>query len=154
MATLNTKPGSSTPGQRVRLHQRKRPLGWTDDQLHDAIGAGSTTLLSSAQASTCIERLGGGEIPYPPGRKPAPFAGTCKRTDATRMIAPGHIERITRLLHVCFDDAAAGLAWLVKDFEAKHPRDLLTAKRAGQVVRVLQRMIERRREHDSNAKPV
>ncbi len=143
MAALNTKPGSSTPGQRMRLHQRKRRLGWTDDQLHDAIGASSTTLLSSVEASACIRRLGGGELPYPPGQKPAPFAGKRKRTDATRMIAPGHIEQITRLLRVYFDDEAAGLAWLAKDFDAKHPRDLLTAKRAGQVILVLKGMIER-----------
>ncbi len=149
MAELNTKPGSSTPGQRMRLHQRKRRLGWTDDQLHDAIGTSSTTALSSAQASDCIRRLGGGELPHPPGRKPAPFAGRRKRTDATRMIAAGHIEQITRLLLLYSDgNEPAGLAWLAKDFGATDPRGLLTAKRAGQVIRVLKRMVERRRERD------
>lgn len=136
----------------MRLHQRKRCLGWTDEQLHDAIGASSTTLLSSAQASACIRRLGGGELPYPPGRKPTPFAGRRKRTDATQMIADGHIEQITRLLRLYFDDEpTAGLAWLGKDFDAQRPRELLTAKRAGRVIRVLKRMIERRRERDGVA---
>ncbi len=135
----------------MRLHQRKRRLGWTDDQLHDAIGASSTKDLSSAQASDCIRRLGGGELQHPPGRKPAPFAGKRKRTDATRMIAAGHIEQITRLLCVYFDDEPAGLAWLAKDFGATDPRGLFTAKRAGQVIRVLKSMIERRRGRDGVA---
>ncbi len=148
MAELNAKPGSSTPGQRQRLHQLKRKLGWSDDQLHEAIGAASTTLLSSAEASACIRRLGGGELPYPPGQKPAPFAGRPKRTDATRMIAPDHEEQIVRLLRVYFDDEAAGLAWLKKDFDADTPRDLLTAARASQVIYVLKQMIARRRSSD------
>jgi len=128
----------------MRLHQLKRRLAWTDDQLHDAIGASSTTKLSSAQASACITRLGGGTLLYPPGQKPAPFAGKRRWTDAVRAIAPDHEEQITRLLREYFDDDAAGLAWLEKDFDAQSPRDLLTAARAGQVIRVLKDMIARR----------
>ena len=78
-----------------------------------------------------IRHLGGGDLPYPAGEKPAPYGGKRKTTDATRMIAPDHIEQIERLLRECFDDEAAGLAWLEKDFDAKHPRDLPTAQRAG-----------------------
>ena len=144
MASLSTEPRSSRPKQRQRLHQLKRRLGWSDDDLHDAIGVESTKMLSAAQASDCIERLGGGELPNPPGQKPAPYAGKRKTTDGTRMIHPDHVEQIERLLGEYFDDEAAGLAWLHKDFEAKHPRDLLTAKQAGQVIRVLKDMIDRR----------
>ncbi len=143
VASLRTQPGSSTPGQRQRLHQIKRRLGWSDDQLHDAIGVNSTTQLSASQASECIRRLGGGELPHRPGEKPAPYKGKRKKTDATRMIAPDHEEQIERLLREHFGDVATGLAWLEKDFDAKRPRDLLTAKRAGEVIYVLKTMIER-----------
>ena len=143
MASLSTEPRSSRPKQRQRLHQLKRRLGWSDDDLHDAIGVESTKMLSAAQASDCIERLGGGELPNPPGQKPAPYAGKRKTTDGTRMIHPDHVEQIERLLGEYFDDEAAGLAWLNKDFDARHPRDLLTAKRAGQVIHVLKDMIAR-----------
>ncbi len=67
------------------------------------------------------------------------------------MIAAGHIEQITRLLLMYFDNAPAGLAWLAKDFGAVNPRGLLTAQRAGQVIRVLKGMIDRRRERDGVA---
>ena len=146
MAKLRTQPGSSTPKQRCRLHQLKRRHGWSDDQLHDAIGAESTTLLSAGQASSCIRRLGGGKLPNPPGQKPSPFKGKRKQTDATRMIMPDHTEQIERLLGEYFGDQTAGLAWLNKDFDAPTPRDLLTAKRAGQVIHVLKEMIQRRSE--------
>jgi len=126
------------------LHQIKRRHGWSDGELHDAIGATSTTRLSAAQASTCIRRLSGTELANPPGQKPAPFAGKPRRTDATRMITPDHEEQITRLLGEYFSDQAAGLAWLRKDFDANTPRDLLTAKRAGQAIHVLKGMIARR----------
>lgn len=115
------------------------------------IGAESTTLLSASEASACIRRLGGGDLPYPPGEKPAPFQGKRKRSDAIRMIAPDHEEQIERLLREYFGDLDAGLAWLAKDFDAQHPHDLLTAKRAGQVIRVLKDMIDRRRDRDGMA---
>ena len=153
MAELNAKARSSTPKQRQRLHQLKRRLRWTDDELHEAIGVKSTTLLSAAQASEYIRRLGGGDLPYPPGQKPSPYAGKRKTTDAVRMISPDHVEHIERLLGECFDDQAAGLAWLEKDFKVKHPRDLLTAKRAGQVIRVLKDMIKRRRAGGATTDP-
>jgi hypothetical protein len=76
------------------------------------------------------------ELPNPPGEKPRPYARK-NRTGATRMITPDHEEQITRLLGEYFTDLAAGLAWLRKDFDAKCPRDLLTAARAGQVIHVL-----------------
>lgn len=146
MAHLATESGSSTPRQRQVLHQLKRRHGWTDDELHAAIGAESTTRLSASEASACIRRLGGGKLPYPPGQKPAPYAGQRKTTDATRMIAPDHEEQIARLMGEYFNDEAAGLAWLKKDFDADRPRDLLTAQRAGEVIHVLKDMIERRHQ--------
>ena len=74
MAVLNPKPGTSTAKQRQVLHQIKRQHGWSDDELHAAIGVDSTTLLSSAQASACIRRLGDMELANPPGEKPRPYA--------------------------------------------------------------------------------
>ena len=144
MATLRTQPESSTARQRQVLHQLKRRHGWTDDELHHAIGADSTTRLSASQASECIRRLGGGKLANPPGQKPAPYAGRRKTTDATRMITPDHEEQIERTLCEHFGDLPTGLAWLARDFDAKQPRDLLTAKRAGQVIRVLKDMLSRR----------
>ncbi len=143
IANIRTERGSSTPKQRQLLHQLKRRWGWTDDQLHDAIGAVSTKVLSAADASRCIRRLGGGELPNPPGRKPAPYQGRRQKTDATRMIAPGHEEQIERLLREHFGDLESGLAWLEKNFDVQCTRDLLTAKRAGEVIYVLKEMIAR-----------
>lgn len=143
MAQLRTQPGSSTPRQRQVLHQLKRKLGWTDADLHNAIGAGSTTLLSAAQASERIRRLGGGDLPYPPGEKPGSYAGRRRVTDAVRMISPDHEEQIERLITEYFGNAEAGVAWLRKDFDVNHPRDPLTAKRAGQVIHVLKIMLGR-----------
>lgn len=145
VATLGSRPGSSTPKQRQRLHQLKRRRGWTDEELHEAIGVESTKLLSARQASDYIRRLGGGSLPNPPGEKPAPYAGRRKTSYATRMIAPDHEEQIERLLGVYFPDKAAGLAWLEKNFDVKCPHDLLTAKRAGEVIHVLKTMNRRRR---------
>jgi len=147
---LSVQPGSSTKRQRQVLHQLKRRHGWADDDLHRAIGRESTTLLSASEASACIQRIGGGDLPNPPGEKPAPFTGRRQRTDATRMIAPDHEEQVYRLLREHFGSEADGLAWLKKNFEADCPRDLLTAKRAGQVIRVLKDMIERQRERDGD----
>ncbi len=144
VATLRTQSGSSTARQRQVLHQLKRRLGWSDAELHSAIGVESTTLLSAGQASVCIGRLGGGSLKHAPGTKPAPFARRRHKTDATRMIAPDHEEQITRLLREHFGNMAVGVAWLQKNFDAEQPRDLLTAKRAGQVIRVLKDMTERR----------
>lgn len=144
MASLRTQPGSSTPKQRQVLHQLKRRLGLSNDQLHDAIGANSTTMLSSVQASECIQRLGGGDLPNPPGKKPPPYEGKRKTTNATRMIAPDHIEQIERMMGVYFENDSAGIVWLNKNFDVDHPRGLLTAQRAGQVIFVLKGMIDRR----------
>ena len=65
------------------------------------------------------------------------------------MIAPDHVEQIERLLREYFGDLPTGLAWLERDFDAKHPRDLLTAQRAGQVIWVLKDMIARRHKSDA-----
>ena len=142
---LNSEPGSSTAKQRQILHQIKRRHGWSDDDLHDAIGAASTTVLSAAQASACIGRLGGMKLANPPGQKPSPYPYHSRASGAVRMVHADHIEQIERLLAEYFGDEAAGRAWLEKDFKVKHPKDLLTAKVAGNVIRVLKGMINRRK---------
>lgn len=60
------------------------------------------------------------------------------------MIRPDHVEQIERLLGGSLDDEAAGLAWQHKNLDAGHLRDLLTAKRAGNVIHILKSMIARR----------
>ncbi len=83
------------------------------------------------------------ELANPPGQKPRPYRRK-QTAGATRMITPHHEEQITRLLGERFTDLAAGLAWLRKNFDASTPRDLLTAKRSGQVLHVLKDMGARR----------
>ena len=142
MAYLATKPGSSTAKQRQVLHQLKRRHGWSDTDLHEVIGASSTTMLSAAEASECIQRIGGARLPNPPGEKPRP-SGRKRTSGVTRMITPDHEEQIERLLVEYFGDRGKGWAWLEKNFDAVCPRDLLTAVRAGQVIHVLKDMIGR-----------
>ena len=144
MAELNTRPGSSTPKQRSTLVIVGKRRGLELAKLRETVG-GSLRGLSAADASKWIEHFSGQQLPNPPGEKPSPYGNRPQRTAATRMIHPDHVEHIERLLVECFGDQAAGLAWLKKDFKARHPRDLLTAKRAGQVIRVLKGMIDRRR---------
>ncbi len=42
-----------------------------------------------------------------------------------------------------FDSEYLSTAWLKKNFDARQPRDLLTAIRAGHVIRVLKDMLAR-----------
>jgi hypothetical protein len=63
------------------------------------------------------------------------------------MIAPDHVEQIERLMREYFEgDNEAAVAWLTTNFKVSKARDLLTAQRAGQVIRVLKDMHDRRRE--------
>ena len=160
MAQLNPKPGSSTKRQRYRLHQLKRDLGFTDDELHVIIGAASTTHLSAAQASEWITHFTGRGLPNPPGQKPSSYKGKRATPGVTRMITDDQVDQIVRLGVEYFGEVHLLISWLVKDFklpavEARGARGhravvrhLGTARRAGEVVRVLKLMIARRNKKD------
>ena len=156
MAKLNDQPGSSTAKQRQLLHKIKRRRGMTDDDLHSAIGAESTTQLSAAEASAAIERLSGRGLPHPPGQKPSPYAGKRRAPGTIRMITEDQVDQIVRLGSGYFDNYQAFAAWLVKDFKVPEIRGLqfaglrnlirglATAARAGQVIAVLKTMTTRK----------
>jgi hypothetical protein len=158
MATLNTNPGSSTAMQRQALHRIKRKRGWSDDQLHAAIGTGSTCDLSSQEASECITRLSGVKLPNPPGKKPSVYPDK-KTPGVARMITEDQIEQISRLGLTYFGIPREFRAWLAKDFKVPHDgnvlhmiRQLATAERAGQVIRVLRMMHARRNGRAGSAR--
>lgn len=160
MATLTGNPGTSTAKQRCLLHQIKRRKGWSDEQLHDAIGGASTTALSAQQASEAIKRLSGMKLLNPPSQKPRPCDGR-RSTGAIRMITDDQVDQIVWLGLDYFPHVRALLTWLSKDFkipftEVASPaecrtyvRRLGTAKRAGEVIMVLKRMLERRRRKET-----
>jgi len=149
MVVLRDTPGSSTAKQRQMLHRLKRRHGMTDDDLHEAIGAASTTLLSARQASEAIERLSGRGLPNPPGCKPGSYASRRKPPGVTRLITADHVEQIMRMGLDCFGDRDIFLAWLSKDFKVGDPHQLGTAKRAAELIRVLKLMLSRRPLHPS-----
>jgi len=162
MASLNTQSGSSTKLQRQALHRIKRIKGWSDAELHDAIGATSTTHLSARQASAAITRLSGVGLANPPGQKPSDYQG--KPGGATRMITVDQVAQINRLGGEYFGDVLDFLAWLTKNFKIQYRkptcvsdfdivvRKLATAKRASEVIMVLKGMIARRKQKRSTVK--
>ena len=145
MAELRKQPGTSTPGQRQKLHMLKRRRKMSAEQFHDVLGVDSCTKLSSAEASDWIKRLGGGELANPPGKKPPAYKGK-RGTGATRMISPEQIEQIDRLAMEYFDgDTVRARRWLKTNFKVDETRELATAKRGGEVIAVLKGMHNRRR---------
>lgn len=161
MPQLNTTPGSSTPKQRQSLHRIKRRRAWSDAQLHDAIGADSTTHLSAKEASASIERLSGMGLPNPPGEKPGAYAGKRKAPGVVRMITDDQVDQIERLMLEYFHgNKEQAYAWLHKNFGIPNLiakldgpyliRSLGSSKRAGQVIRVLKDMVTRNQNRDSN----
>ena len=144
MAKLSTNPGSITQRQITAIWSTARGRGLSSEQVHEAAG-GSLAALSRKQASDLIDRLGGGGLPNPPGEAPPPARHRAK-PGVTRMITPEQIEQITGLLLDVFDDAEShAYAWLDKMFKVDSIRALATAKRAGEVIRVLKEMRARRR---------
>jgi len=132
------------------LHQLKRKRNWSDDELHAAVGVDSVTDLSAKEASQHIDRLGGGGLANPPGQKPSPYSGSKRQPGVTRMITNDHVTHIHRLLDVYFGNRDKAASWLSTNFDASHIRDLATAARAGQVIRVLREMIQRKESPNAN----
>ena len=150
MAKLSTNPGSITQRQITAIWSTARGRGLSSEQVHEAAG-GSLAALSRKQASDLIDRLGGGGLPNPPGEPPPPARHRAK-SGVTRMIAAEQIEQIERLLVEVFPPSAKsaksadgpGGAWFRKMFKVDSIRELATAKRAGEVIRVLKEMQARR----------
>jgi hypothetical protein len=157
MPSLRTKPNTSTPSQWRAIHVLARDRGLSRDAVHDAAGVASLRELSSAQASQLIERLGGGELPNPPGRSPKPARRPPPARGVTRMISTDQAEQIERLGLLYFEPNDQALrAWLTKDFECPRgdPRELATAQRAGEVIAVLKQMLHRRGRGDPPHGPI
>lgn len=145
-ATIDTSPGSISAAQIQALLATGRKRGMTIDDVRAAVG-GSLRKLSRAEASALIVRLGGGELPNPPGEPPR-----TKRRKAEpgvyRMITEQHCEQIARLLNQVFATPREAAAWLQKNFKVLDLRQLRTAMRAGDVIYVLKEIIERRQAGD------
>jgi hypothetical protein len=155
MPQLRQQPGTSTPRQRSKLVVAAKRRGISLDELRAAVG-GSVRALSSQQASDLIKQYTGRDLPNPPGQKPRPCDRKRRTTGTTRMIDNDQVDQIERLLGEYFPDLDAGLLWLSGNFKtpriAAVDRDdvqyairrLATAKRAGEVIRALKLMLERR----------
>jgi len=141
MAQLNVKPGSSSARQHQRLVMLGRDRGIDLAELRSMVG-GSLRKLSAAEASDWITQLSGAGLPHPPGEKPVPPRRR-KEAGVVRMITPDQVEQIGRLLNDCFPTPRARMTWLHKNFKVQHVHLLGTAKRAGEVIRVLKLMLER-----------
>ena len=144
MATLNPKPGSSSKAQHRTLILAARSQGIDTSELRSLVG-GSIRKLSVATCSDWIKRFGGGDLANPPGQKPGPYTGK-RSAGNVRMISADQIDQITRLAREYFDGQdPADSDWLLKNFKVADPRQLATAKRAGEVIAVLKGMHQRKR---------
>ena len=155
MASLNPQPSSSSARQHQVLVLAGKRQGLELDEIRKMVG-GSIRSLSAADCSEWIRKLSGKGLANPPGKAPRPYGR--KRTDAIRLITPFHFRRIASLGLKYFGNYAAFGAWLSKNFVDEVPdrpaesaaqvedllRQLGTAERAGQIIRVLKEMIQRR----------
>ena len=157
MPALNDKPGSSSKAQHKALILAGHKSGMDVDAIRTLVG-GSLRALSAADNSSWITKLGGGDLPNPPGQKPKPYAGRKATPGTARMITPDHIEQIARLGVEYFSgNRDAFWNWLHKNFNGPDfiPETdqgasdairlaLETAQRAGEVIRALKTMHNRR----------
>ena len=155
MAQLNPKPGSSTKRQHQTLVIAGRRRGLELAETRKIVG-GSITRLSAAEASEWIEHFTGHGLPNPPGQKPGPYKGKRPAPGTVRMITEDQADQIVRLGIAYFGEAHLLIAWLVKNFKIDAVmargqrghravvRQLGTAKRAGEVIRVLKEMVARK----------
>jgi hypothetical protein len=155
MTGLSTKPRSSTKKQHRTLVPTGRRCGLDLAEVRRLAG-GSITELSAHQASVLISRLTGRDLPNPPGRKPKAYQGK-PAPGATRMITADHVAQIKRLGWEYFKSYTAFALWLERDFKLKpYSGDtiestitqLATAQRAGEVIRTLKQMLERKGSRD------
>ena len=148
MAELNTQPGSCTPRQRQRIVLAGKRRGMNVDEVRRLAGS-KLHDLSSAQASALIKRLSGEDLPNRPGEKPRSYRGNPK-AGTIRMITYDQCHHIDRLMMEYFArDSHRAAIWLQKNFKASETRLLATAKRGGEVIAVLKRMLARKKENQA-----
>ncbi len=149
MPTLNQKPGSITKEQIRKLNVAARRCGLDLEALRESCGTDSIRTLSAADASMHIRRLSREDLPNPPGKAPN------KRRRATpgilTMIDAPLIEQIERLGMQFFGDDDKFRSWLEKNFKCRDARQLASARRAGEVINVLKRMLDRSSTRSSEA---
>ena len=142
-AVLRTFPGTSSAAQRKKLAIAAKRKGIEIYELRGLVGCHLHDL-SAAAASDWITRLSGDDLPNPPGGKPRPYARR-KSRDTVRMVTADHMEQIGRLMLRYFENnQAAASAWFRKNWKVDSPRDLLSTKDAGDVIRVLKDMLLRK----------
>lgn len=105
--------------------------------------------LSRADANHILTRLTGSPLPAAPGERPKRRKG---QAGVTRMIDAQQIDQLHRLLGDCFSTPHARQLWLTRNFKVAVIKDLATAKRAGQVIRVL-KLMKSRKESPSVPRP-
>jgi len=142
-AVLRTFPGTSSAAQRKKLAIAAKRKGIEIYELRGLVGCHLHDL-SSAAASDWITRLSGDDLPNPPGGKPWPYARR-KTRDTVRMVTADHMEQIGRLMLRYFENnTAAAVAWFRKNWKCDEPRELGTTERAGEVIAVLKKMLQRK----------
>jgi len=143
-ASLHTASGTCSAAQRKRLVIVARRAGFSVDSLRDHVG-GKLHDLSSAEASSWITRLGGGDLDHPPGTAPRRKTER-KKPGVIRMITPAQCEQITRLGAACFGAPEEAFStWLKKNFKVSDAHALGTARRGGEVIAVLKRIQSRKK---------
>lgn len=146
MPNLRTEAGSSTPKQRKTIGATARRIGLTIAEVRDWYHVQSLCDLSSAQASECIQRLGGGELPRPPGTGSRPSARAVR--GSRRMITEAQVREIDKLLDDYFNDGIDArrkkTAWLQKIYRVDQVRDIGTSQAANRCIWSLRRMIKER----------
>lgn len=163
MAELNPRPGSSTKRQHRALVIAGRRLGFDLADVRKTVG-GSLCKLSAAEASLWIGHFTGRDLANPPGQKPGAYKGKRPAPGTVRMITDDQVEQIVRLGVEYFGEAHMLISWLVKNFKIDSTaargqrghraivRHLGTAKRAGEVIRVLKEMVQRKGTMNRGAK--
>ncbi len=141
MAALKKKQGSSSPKQRQTLVIAGKRRGMALSEIRSMVG-GSISELSSAEASAWITKFSGRDLQHEPGTKRSAYAG--KKAEGLRMITQDHVEQITRMGVTYFENESAFENWLDKNFKVRDPWKLGTAARAGEVIKVLKAMHDRR----------
>jgi hypothetical protein len=114
------------------------------DDLRAEAPGGSLRQLSRAALAAWITQMVGRPMPNEPGHPPA-MKRTRSKPGVIKMIDPAHGYYIGRLLDQVFPTMDAAFAWLRKTFKVERIHDLGTAKRAGEVIRVLEQMRDRKK---------
>jgi hypothetical protein len=147
---MNDRPGSITPRQKQSLIMAAKAQGLDVDALRDMTPQRSLRKLSSAEASAMLARFGR-DMPAPPGKAPAPYAGR-PAPGVHRMITPEHVQHIERLMRdVWPGDPESAERWLYRRFGVSHVRGLETPTNAGLAIGALKQMLAAARRRANKA---